>query len=82
MFLIAIPVIVVAVAFTAASPFVGVAFGILALGALAAVGSALSGVFNAALYRFATTGEASGGFAVEDLSGTFRPRRGGLASRN
>ncbi len=79
MFLIALPVMAVAVALAAASPWVGVAFGILGIGLLAAVGSAMSGVFNAALYRYATTGEASGGFAAEDLSGTFRPRRGGLA---
>ena len=34
-----------------------------------------------ALYRYATMGEASGAFALEDLNGTFRPR-GGLFSRN
>jgi hypothetical protein len=33
-------------------------------------------VFNAALYRYATTGEASGAFSVEDMNASFRPRRG------
>lgn len=82
MFLISIPVVLVAVLLGAAASWVGIAFGILAIGLLAAVGSALSGVFNAALYRYATTGEASGAFALEDLNGTFRPRGGGLLSRS
>ena len=82
MFLIALPVIAIAVALGAAAPWLGIAFGVVAIGLLAATGSALSGVFNAALYRFATTGEASGAFAAEDLNGTFRPRGGGLFSRN
>jgi hypothetical protein len=33
-------------------------------------------VFNAALYRFATTGEASSVFSIEDLNGSFRPKKG------
>ena len=43
--------VLVAVALGAVAPWLGIAFGILAIGLLAAVGSALSGVFNAALYR-------------------------------
>jgi hypothetical protein len=81
MFLIAIPVVAVAVLLGAVTPWLGIAFGVVAIGLLAAIGSALSGVFNAALYRYATTGEASGAFALEDLNGTFRPR-GGLFSRS
>ena len=76
MFLVAIPVIVVAVGLGAVAPWLGIAFAVVALGLLAAIGSALSGVFNAALYRFATTGEAAGGFSADDLNGTFRPKRG------
>jgi hypothetical protein len=82
MFLIALPVIAVAALLYAVTPWLGIAFGVLAIGLLAAVGSALSGVFNAALYRYATKGEASGAFTAEDLNGTFRPRGGGLFSRN
>jgi len=69
-------VIVVAVGLGAVAPWLGIAFAVVALGLLAAIGSALSGVFNAALYRFATTGEAAGGFSADDLNGTFRPKRG------
>jgi len=82
MFLISLPVLAVAALLFAVTPWLGIGFGVVAIGLLAAVGSALSGVFNAALYRFATTGEASGAFSQEDLNGTFRPRGGGLLSRN
>src|SRR6266498_2493894 len=51
MFLIAIPIVAVALALGAVTPWLGIAVGVLGLGLLAAVGSALSGVFNAALYR-------------------------------
>ena len=68
----------VAVALGMLMPVVGIVVGVLGILAIAAVGSALSGVFNAALYRYATTGEASGAFTEEDLSASFRPRRRGI----
>ena len=68
----------VAVALGMLVPVLGVVVGVVGILALAAIGSALSGVFNAALYRYATTGEASGAFTEEDLSGSFRPRRRGI----
>jgi hypothetical protein len=55
---------------------VGVPLLVIALGVLIAVGAACSGVFNAALYRYATTGESSGAFTIEDMNASFRPRRG------
>jgi hypothetical protein len=73
-FLASLVVIVVAVPLGMALPALGVAVGVLGLGALAAIGVACTGVFNAALYRYATTGEASGAFTVEDLQASFRPR--------
>jgi Family of unknown function (DUF6159) len=76
-FLIAIPVVLVGVVITAAVPFVGIPLLVLAIGALMAIGAACTGVFNAALYRYATTGEASGAFTLEDMNGSFRPRRAG-----
>jgi hypothetical protein len=75
MFIIAIPVVLVAGALAAISVPLGLAVGILAIGALVAVGSALSGVFQAALYRYATTGETAGAFSGQDLQGAFRPKR-------
>lgn len=75
-FLIGIGVVVVGGLITAVVPVVGVPLLVVALGALVAVGAACSGVFNAALYRYATTGEASGAFTIEDMNASFRPRRG------
>ena len=76
-FLISIPVVLVGGLLTAAVPPVGIPLLILAIGALTAIASACSGVFNAALYRYATTGEASGAFSLEDMNSSFRPRKGG-----
>lgn len=76
-FLISIPVVLVGGLLSAAVPPLGFPLLVLAIGALTAVASACSGVFNAALYRYATTGEASGAFSVEDMNSSFRPRKGG-----
>jgi Family of unknown function (DUF6159) len=73
-FLISLPVIAIAVGLGALSLPLGIAFGILALGLLIAVGSGLTGVYNAVLYRFATTGESAGAFAQDDLQSSFRPK--------
>lgn len=56
---------------------VALGFAVGAVGVLAAfsAGSVMSGIFNAALYRYATTGLLSGPFSEADLSGAFRPRR-------
>jgi Family of unknown function (DUF6159) len=79
-FLVSIPVVLVGALITAAVPVLGVPVLIVAIGALMAAGAACSGVFNAALYRYATTGEASGAFSVEDMNSSFRPRKGGRGS--
>lgn len=42
---------------------------------VAVVGSAMKGIYSAALYRYATAGEAGGAFQGELLSGAFRPKR-------
>jgi len=76
-FLIAIPIVLVGGLIAAAAPIVGIPFLVIAIGALMAIGAACTGVFNAALYRYATTGESSGAFSEEDMAGSFRPRRGG-----
>lgn len=75
-FLVSIPVLIVGGLLAAALPIVGVPVLVIALGGLMAIGAACSGVFNAALYRYATTGDASGAFSEADLNGSFRPRRG------
>jgi uncharacterized protein DUF6159 len=75
MFLLALPALLLAGALAAISVPVGIVVGVLVIGTLVAVGSALSGVFQAALYRFATTGETGGAFDQTDLQSSFRPRR-------
>jgi hypothetical protein len=77
-FLIGIPVVLLGGLLIAVLPVVGIPLLVIAIGVLAAVGGATSGVFNAALYRYATTGEASGAFTVEDMAGSFQAghRRG------
>jgi hypothetical protein len=75
--IVAIPVAIVGALLAAAAPMVGIPVLIVGIGGLMAIGAACSGVFNAALYRYATTGEASGAFSVEDMNASFRPRRGG-----
>jgi hypothetical protein len=81
MVLIALPIVAVAVGLGALYLPLGVGFAVLAIGLLVALGSAMSGVFNAALYRYATVGEAPGGFQPEDLQGSFRPKRGRVLGR-
>ena len=75
MFLIALPLVGIGALLAMAAMPIGITFIVLAVAVISAVGSAVSGIFNAALYRFATTGEAGGAFAPEDLAGTFRPKR-------
>jgi Family of unknown function (DUF6159) len=75
MLVVALPVVLVGGALAAAVPLLGVPLLVLALGALMAVGSALSGIFNAALYQYAVAGDAIGPFTADDLGGAFRPRR-------
>jgi Family of unknown function (DUF6159) len=73
--IVGIPVVLVGALITAVLAPVGVALLIVSVGALIAIGAACSGVFNAALYRYATTGEASGAFSLDDMNASFRPRR-------
>lgn len=74
-FVLMIPVILLAVLLGSVAMPLGVIVGVAGFGVLAAAGGAMSGIFNAALYRYATTGEAGGGFSESDLRGTFHPRQ-------
>ena len=73
--IVGIPVVIVGALITAVLAPVGIALLVVSVGALIAIGAACSGVFNAALYRYATTGEASGAFSMDDMNASFRPRR-------
>jgi len=74
-FLLALPVALLAAIAGAAAPLLGVLIAVIGFGFLGTAGAALSGIFNAALYRYATTGETSGAFTEDDLHGAFRKRR-------
>lgn len=77
-FLLALPVLLVGgLLFTVAWPL-GVIVLVVGIGALMVVSSALTGVFNTALYRYATTGQAGGGFSETDLAGAFKPKKKGV----
>ena len=76
-FLVSIPVLIVGGLIAAVVPALGIVLLVVAIGILMAIGSATTGVFNAALYRYATTGETSGAFSQEDMAASFRPKRGG-----
>jgi hypothetical protein len=82
MMLIGLLVIAVAVGLALVVPLLGIIVGVVGVLVLMAVGSALSGVFNAALYRYATTGESSGAFSEADLNASFRQRRRGALGRS
>jgi hypothetical protein len=78
MFLFMIPILLVGGALALVFWPLGVVVIVVGVGGVMIVGSALSGVFNTALYRYATTGEAGGGFTEADLAGAFRPKKKGL----
>ena len=53
---------------------VAVALAVVIFAAIAAVGSALQGIFTAALYRYAAEGETDGYFSSEMVRQAFRPK--------
>ncbi len=76
LFLVLLPVVFACVLIAVAQPIVGIPLTLFVVGGLIVMAQAVSGIFNAALYRFATTGEALGGFSENDLRGAFsRPGR-------
>lgn len=75
MMLIAIPTFLVLGVVTALAWPIGVVLMVVALAGFIGIGGAMSGVFNAALYQYATTGQAGFGFAEGDLQAAFRPKK-------
>jgi hypothetical protein len=55
-------------------PVAGVSLAVLYFLVLAAVASAVKGIFNVALYRYATKGEVPAGFSPDLMQGAFTPR--------
>jgi hypothetical protein len=52
----------------------GIVFAVLAFALLVSVGSAVTAIFNAALYRYAVSGGVTAPFKDDDFSGAFRQR--------
>ena len=69
-----IPPILGAKLFGVAGMFGGLAIAVIYWMLLGVVSSAAQGIFVAALYRYATTGEASGGFHLDQLSSAWHPK--------
>ena len=74
-FLLGLPFIGVAVLVGLISMPLGIVLGVIAIGGLVAIGTAVSGIFQAALYRYATAGESARAFDAGDLQSSFRPRK-------
>jgi hypothetical protein len=63
----------------ASSGFAGallVILGVIGFAISALISSALSGIFGVALYRYATDGEAVGGFTAEELESAVKTKGG------
>jgi hypothetical protein len=74
--LVAAPVVMLAIATKTAIVIVPViALAVAWLLGVTAVTSAMSGIFQTALYQFASTGEVPAGFTREQMTGAFRPRQ-------
>ena len=72
---ICVPIVVLAIASGSIAAIVlAVALGVVVFTAIALVGSALQGIFTAALYRYAAEGETSGYFGTDLVQGAFRPK--------
>lgn len=69
--IVMIPFVLAGAGLTFVDPVLGVAAMVTVFVGLMFVASTLGGVFNAALYRYAVAGEASGPFSAPQLQGTF-----------
>ena len=74
-FVALIPVVALIVAVAMVSVPAAVAVGILLVGLLVLVSSALDAVVDVALYRYAVDGTAVGGYTIADLEESFRSKR-------
>ena len=75
-FLIGIPLIVLA-AISESLALVGIAVLLVVLAALAlgVISSTLTGIYSAAVYRFAAEGEVAGGFSADMIQSAFRTKK-------
>jgi len=76
LFVAVLPLTIVGAVAMVISPIVGVIIFVAVFGGLFVASGALNGVYVAALYRYATAGDAPGPFSRDDLSHAFGPKRG------
>jgi hypothetical protein len=79
----ALILIVAGVALWSSASFLGallVVVGALVMAVAMLVSRALSGIFGVALYRYATDGQAVGGFTVEELESAVKMKKGGRST--
>ena len=74
-FLVGLPFLILGGFIAAHSLIIGVIILALSIGAIIALTGALTGVFQTALYRFATDGASHGTFTADEMAMAFRPRR-------
>lgn len=70
----------IGIAVWSSASFVGallVIVGAIGLAISLLISKALSGIFGVALYRYATEGQAVGGFTAEELESAVKPKKGG-----
>ncbi len=77
-FVIALPIILVAVLIASLVPgvglYIGIAVGVIGVLTVSVVVSALSLYFKTALYEYATDGVAHGGFDIDEMEASFRSK--------
>ncbi|MCY3892055.1 MAG: DUF6159 family protein [Acidimicrobiaceae bacterium] len=77
-FVIALPIILVAVLIATLVPgiglYIGIAVGVIGVLAVSVVVGALSLYFKTALYEYATDGVAHGGFDIDEMEASFRSK--------
>ncbi len=73
-FLLALPGILLGLAGMTVHPLAGIAVAVVYFLVLAAVASAVKGIFMVALYRYATQGEVPTGFSPDMVQNAFSPR--------
>jgi hypothetical protein len=72
LFLLVLPALAICAGLAVVSLPLGIVLGVLVIAVYAAVGSAMSGIFRAALYQFAVSGRPVGAFSADLLSSSFR----------
>lgn len=77
-FLFMLPGLAIAVVIGLGIPLLGIALGVVWVLVVSLVTSALNGIFRAALYHYATTGQVPTGYSSEAVTQAFVPKTGAM----